>query len=601
MKLRKSTILNILSLVLLLSPTIVFGNDTDDQCSVSAIKKDLVTASAQKDLSAPDSVTVILNRALECSEKLGNKQLKAEILLELGKIELRKVGPRDVPTQLFLEALSLYTELEDVQGILSSNLQLAVLNFDIRNFEAASEHLNSILASEIENPRTLTLAYYLSALSYSELEDFTKAEEMFGKLQNYVLPADSAFNLQVQTFKGKFYLNKGEPERAIELFNSITEEYQEIILQEHYAPIYAFKARAYFQLNDYKNAISNANLAYRLSLGDGSKVIYLREAQSVLQQSFYATGNLDSAYYFLQSLNTLEDSLSNEQIQQRITQMSGQFDFQQKLKAQDAEQALKDQLAVQEIKKEKLLRNITLIGFLVVVVFAVTIFRQRSKLAKEKERSDNLLLNILPEEIAQELKEHGRAEAKNFDNVSILFTDFEKFTQTSENLTASELVAEINTCFESFDQIVDKYDLEKIKTIGDAYMAAGGLPVPSENTVKRTLMAALEMQHFIAKRNKKQKDLNLPYFEMRVGINTGPVVAGIVGTKKFQYDVWGDTVNTASRMESHGEAGEVNISTATYTLVKNDPDFSFESREKIEVKGKGEMEMWFVRFKNQEA
>lgn len=114
-------------------------------------------------------------------------------------------------------------------------------------------------------------------------------------------------------------------------------------------------------------------------------------------------------------------------------------------------------------------------------------------------------------------------------------------------------------------------------------------------------MAALEMQHFIAKRNKKQKDLNLPYFEMRVGINTGPVVAGIVGTKKFQYDVWGDTVNTASRMESNGEAGKVNISTATYTLVKNDPDFSFESRGKIEVKGKGEMEMWFVRFKNQEA
>ena len=160
-----------------------------------------------------------------------------------------------------------------------------------------------------------------------------------------------------------------------------------------------------------------------------------------------------------------------------------------------------------------------------------------------------------------------------------------------------ELVAEINSCFEAFDGVMGKYGIEKIKTIGDAYMAAGGLPISSEGSVKNTVMAALEIQAFIGKRKAERDTKGLPAFEMRVGIHTGPIVAGIVGVKKFQYDIWGDTVNTASRMESNGEAGKVNISQTTYELLKADPEFMFESRGKIEVKGKGELEMWFVRLK----
>jgi class 3 adenylate cyclase len=216
-----------------------------------------------------------------------------------------------------------------------------------------------------------------------------------------------------------------------------------------------------------------------------------------------------------------------------------------------------------------------------------------------------MLLNILPEEIAQELKEKGKADARNFDLVSILFTDFKGFTEASAKMSASDLVSEINHCFEAFDGIMEKYGIEKIKTIGDAYMAAGGLPVPTDDSVKNTVLAAIEMQDFIVKRkNEFDAQISSPSgrlggaFEMRVGIHTGPVVAGIVGVKKFQYDIWGDTVNTASRMESNGEVGRVNISQATYELLKDDPDFAFESRGKIEAKGKGEMEMWFVQLKN---
>jgi class 3 adenylate cyclase len=233
------------------------------------------------------------------------------------------------------------------------------------------------------------------------------------------------------------------------------------------------------------------------------------------------------------------------------------------------------------------------------------LFQKITKIQNDKisakaaqEKSDELLFNILPFEIAQELKDNGKAIAREFSKISVLFTDFKGFTQASEELTPEELVAEINTCFMSFDAICEKYQVEKIKTIGDAYMAAGGLPKPKPGSTKRTLLAALEMNEFILERAKKLRALSKRPFEMRIGIHTGPVIAGIVGIKKYQYDVWGDTVNTASRMESSGEAGRVNISSSTFELIKDDPDFSFEVRGKIHAKGKGEMDMYFARLKD---
>ena len=209
-------------------------------------------------------------------------------------------------------------------------------------------------------------------------------------------------------------------------------------------------------------------------------------------------------------------------------------------------------------------------------------------------KSESLLLNILPAEIAQELKAKGKSEARYFESATILFSDFKDFTETAARLTAPELVEEINYCFKGFDSITEKFKIEKIKTIGDAYMAAGGLPIPNINSVRNTVFAALEMQAFMSRRKAQNETANRTVFEMRVGVHTGPVVAGIVGDKKFQYDIWGDTVNTAYRMENVGETGKVNISQATYELIKDDAAFTFEPRGKIEVKGKGEIEMWFA-------
>ncbi|KQT35787.1 hypothetical protein ASG22_01845 [Chryseobacterium sp. Leaf405] len=214
------------------------------------------------------------------------------------------------------------------------------------------------------------------------------------------------------------------------------------------------------------------------------------------------------------------------------------------------------------------------------------------ELQKEKQKTENLLLNILPYEVAEELKENGSSEAKYYDEVTVLFTDFVNFTQSSEKMGAEKMLVELNECFTAFDLIMEKHGLEKIKTIGDAYLAVCGLPIKNKNHAHQTILVALDIIDFIEERKKTHPDV----LDIRIGINSGSLIAGIVGVKKFAYDIWGDTVNTAARMEQKSEKGKINISESTYQLVKD--DFNFEFRGKIETKGKGAMEMYFVSHLN---
>ncbi len=210
------------------------------------------------------------------------------------------------------------------------------------------------------------------------------------------------------------------------------------------------------------------------------------------------------------------------------------------------------------------------------------------ELQKEKQKTENLLLNILPHEVAEELKENGSSEAKYYDEVSVLFTDFVNFTQSSEKMGAEKMLVELNECFTAFDMIMEKHGLEKIKTIGDAYLAVCGLPIKNENHAHQTVLVALDIINFIEERKKTHPEA----LDIRIGINSGSLIAGIVGVKKFAYDIWGDTVNTAARMEQNSEKGKINISESTYQLVKN--KVHCEYRGKIHTKGKGEMDMYFA-------
>jgi len=265
-----------------------------------------------------------------------------------------------------------------------------------------------------------------------------------------------------------------------------------------------------------------------------------------------------------------------------------------------SEEAKKDKMLVQEAQNEALqnrnflylLGLVTSFILLLASIFYNALQETNRQIEEERKLSDELLLNILPSPIAKELKENGKASAEKFDNVTVLFTDFKNFTKISERLTPEQLVRELDYCFRGFDFILSQYNVEKIKTIGDAYMCASGL-TKSKTLPINIIKAALEMQEFLEDYKKERMVKGLPFFEARMGIHTGPVVAGVVGVKKFAYDIWGDTVNIAARMEANCEVGKVNISESTYNQVRY--NFQCEHRGKIDAKNKGFIDMYYVK------
>ena len=274
-------------------------------------------------------------------------------------------------------------------------------------------------------------------------------------------------------------------------------------------------------------------------------------------------------------------SSANKDLKKQLAQIQS---LSEKALQQEQEKKLLLENRKEELEKEVLMRTAE------VVLQKEKIEKQHDELKTEKKKSDDLLRNILPEEIAEELKEKGSSDARYFDHVSVLFTDFVAFTKAGERMTPQELVNELHACFKAFDGICSKYNIEKIKTIGDAYLAVCGLPVADEEHAENMVRAAQEILQFMIARKQELGDKT---FEIRIGIHSGAVVAGIVGVKKFAYDIWGDTVNTAARMEQNSEAGKINISETTYEMVKDKFECSY--RGQITAKNKGELKMYFVK------
>ena len=355
-------------------------------------------------------------------------------------------------------------------------------------------------------------------------------------------------------------------------------------------------ARMQFEQGNIEQAI-----ALQEEVISGSRELRNVEMQKVaagnLVRYYRKAGRPDKALEMFELQVTLTDSLEREQNQREMIRQEYKYGYEKQALADSLAFAAETVIQQKEVQKQKLMRNGFMGGFALVAVFAGVFFVQRNRISKARKRSDELLLNILPEEVAEELKDKGSAMAKRIELATVLFTDFKGFTAYSENLSPEQLVHDLNECFTAFDNIIAKHGMEKIKTIGDAYMAAGGLPVANATHAHDTVAAALEIRDFIAEGKARKIAAGLPFFEIRIGIHTGPVVAGIVGVKKFSYDIWGDTVNTASRMESSGEVGQVNLSEATYALVKDVPGLTFTPRGKVQAKGKGEMEMYFVTSK----
>ncbi len=436
-------------------------------------------------------------------------------------------------------------------------------------------------ASAIENlgdEYNLNLAQPDSALIY-----FKRSGELY-KLLDYKLGI--AYNLGN---KGLAYAQLGETDRAERNITSAIKRLEE--LGDYYGiSVYlTYMSDIYLKKGDVNTAFNYAENSLRLAKNYGLKEqigdAYLKLSEVTERQKDYAT----SLAYFKEHIS-YRDSVVNLRDQQNIANQRRMFELTLK-------QSEIDGLSQKE-KTRKVILIATAIALALIILFAIGLYRRTLFISKtkklieiERNRSEELLLNILPEQTAQELKDSGSVKAKKFESVSVLFTDFKGFTNYAEELSPELLVKSIGFYFSEFDNIVDKYGLEKIKTIGDAYMCAGGLPFPSQDHAKQTIRAAMEMNDFV---NRVREDVSKDYanFDIRVGINSGPVVAGVVGRKKIAYDIWGDTVNVASRMESMSDIGRINIGESTYQLIKD--DFDCEYRGEFEVKNRGEMKMYFV-------
>lgn len=505
-------------------------------------------------------------QAISLNEVVGNKQQKAAALENIGGIYF-KLEEYALAMTYFETARKTYVGLKNKKALSLVLNSIGEIHLKQKNFVEASKSINEglSLAQEIQDRQRIMESTYL-----------------------------------IGTIKEITNKNK----EALEIYIRAYKEAQRLANERYQALVLIAMGRTYLTLDNTELSISSCSKGLQIAK-ELNIISVQKEACSCLYSVNKSIQNQRRALYYYEQSMLLADSLQTKKMVDRMLNM--EFEKEQlRDSIVHVEKERKIALVHQEVveKKEKQ-RNVLFIsaGFILVIaggLWSRLKFTKKSKakLQIEKDRSEHLLLNILPEEIAEELKAKGYVDAQDFDTATILFTDFKSFTETASQLTPQELVEEINVCFKAFDTIMETYDIEKIKTIGDAYMAAGGLPQPNARAVKNTVLAALDMQTFITKRKKDNTLLSKPAFEMRVGLHVGPIVAGIVGIKKFQYDIWGDTVNTASRMESNGEVGKVNISEDTYALVKNETDLVFEYRGKISAKGKGELAMYFVSSKS---
>lgn len=511
---------------------------------------------------------------------------------------LRMLGDLEGALKATFKSLEYAQAMEDKKRVGNAYLALG----DI--YSVSGAHQNStdyyskaiLIFREIMDSQTLASALFNLGDEYLNQDNLTAAIPHFSEsiklFEQIGFDIGVAYNLGNM---GMVYAKQGDDKLALANINkamAILEEQQDYYGISEYL---AYMSDIYLSRNEIPTALSYAERSLELALSKGLKD-QLSETNLKLATLHEQLGNTDISYHYYKDHIAYRDSINNLVSIQKMADLETSYQVSRKQSEVD--------LLNQQKKIQKIIAFSTGAGMFLIGIMAIGLYRRNKIIQKakqlievEKDRSEALLLNILPFEIAEELKANGSAEAREFEKVCILFTDFKGFTQTAEKLSAQELVHEINQCFIAFDHICEEFDLEKIKTIGDSFMAAGGIPMPSEEAVKNMVLAGLKMQRFISERKKQLHAEEKPSFEMRLGIHTGPVVAGIVGVKKFQYDLWGDTVNTASRMESNGEVGKVNISQQTYEFLRSDPEFVFEKRGEIMVKGKGALEMYFVSLK----
>ncbi len=512
------------------------------------------------------------------------------------------LGNINVELEIYKEALSYYQQALTIAEDIGDDYELAIAYNNLGNMlDDFAERDYKDEKFGAARPRfTQALKYLQQALAiYQRTEDAEGSGNANNNIGVVYKNLGSYFLALEEPDSANMYLN-----RSLSYLNKALTIHQQLNNRKGIIETYNGFGDVYRRLENTDKALSYTQDYLDLAIEmDDQK--FIQKAYKDLSRVYADLKKYKKAYKFRKKYDEIRyERLSEDIVQQNARRQAIFGDYQVQLENERQEKALVAQEA--QLHRTTLFRNSLMIGalgLLAIVLLIYNRYRIKSRanqeladknniIATEKKRSDDLLLNILPAETARELKENGKAKAKQYASVTVLFSDIVSFTQVAEALSATELVTLLDDCFRGFDKIALKYGIEKIKTIGDAYMCVGGLPVPNTTHAYDVVRAGMEMQAFVKNYNRTLAERGIADLAIRIGIHTGPVVAGIVGSTKFAYDIWGDTVNLAARMESGGAAGQVNISRTTYEAVKD--KFSFEERGKIMVKNKGAIEMYFV-------
>ncbi|CAN5565851.1 hypothetical protein BH11BAC1_BH11BAC1_21460 [soil metagenome] len=521
---------------------------------------------------------------------------------------LERMG--DIPKALenLHEALRIRERLNNTREILVTTNNIGNILKQQGEYDKAMVYFNRalLLTIKMNDAVNKALTYSYIATTYKAQKNNLKAIEFLKlSLKTFDQANERSYIPNVLNNIGDFYSSTKQYDSALTYLKQGRQMAIEIKDKREY--VFSTSTIGEILLSQHQTAQS---LTYALEAVKESYSlgypININISEKLLSDVMSATGNYKSAYEHYKLYILYRDSTLNEKTKKESIKKEFQYDYEKKEALLRAEQESKNIITQKEIEKQKLTRNTYAGGTIMFLILSGVLYnrsriKQKSNkelkekniiITNEKNRSEELLLNILPYETAQELKNKGSSDARQFDEVTVMFTDFKDFTSRAENLSAKELVADIDYCYKAFDEIIGRHGIEKIKTIGDSYMCAGGLPVANKTNAVDMLRAALEIKDFIWNEKQNRESTGKTFFEIRIGVHTGPVVAGIVGVKKFAYDIWGDTVNIASRMQSSGEVGKVNISGSTYLLVKD--KFTCIHRGKIEAKNKGLIDMYFV-------
>jgi class 3 adenylate cyclase/tetratricopeptide (TPR) repeat protein len=535
-------------------------------------------------------------KALTLRLKLDSKRDIIKSYTTLGNI-LGQASSYEEALENHFKALKLAEETNETKWIAGCNNNIGAIYNSLNETSKALEYyLKGAKIREKNDRNSVELAYSYNnlAIIYKKLKNYDLSIEYLKKSMNIKKIhndlqgiASSSNNL------GSTYISAGKYDLAEKYINDAYIIYNK--MQNNLGIVGALNnfGFLYMQKKDFPRALKYSRMANELSLKVGNKQHSLR-SYGLTVKIYEYMGDFKNAYLYHQKYFDYKDSLFNAESEKQMAEIQTKYETEKKEKENTL---LKQEKLVNELRLSRniywrrfltfILGSVVIIAFLIYYMYKKQ--RYTNKLIQiEKEKTDSLLLNILPIEIAKELKEKGETTPQSFDNVTVIFSDLVNFTETVSKFKPEKVINELNELFTQFDNIMEKNNCERIKTIGDAYLAVCGMPEPNPDHAVNIVKSAIEMIRYIQNRNSN----NEIRWSVRIGIHTGSVVGGVVGIKKYIYDIFGDTINTTSRIETQSLPMQINISETTYELVKN--EFTFTENKTVDVKGKGEIKMYML-------